>query len=110
MKSYDISLTPVFLLSTKNIHKSSTIQKSNEKKNKKNILKIEGDVGMSKPKKHANKVGRFHITLHKYSSLCFALYWCEYFLGIDIPTSSIFIENVLHMFSVLKATLWLRHS
>ena len=34
------------------------------------------DVGMSKPKKHANKepkIKQFHITLHKYSSLFFAL-------------------------------------
>ena len=46
----------VFLQSTKNIH---TIQKKNNrnKNNKKTFpIKMKEDVGMSKPKKHANKV------------------------------------------------------
>ena len=55
MISYDIQHTPVFLQSTKNFH---TIQKKNNgnKNNKTFPIKMKEDVGMSKPKKHANKV------------------------------------------------------
>ena len=46
------------------------------------------DVGTSKPKKHANKVGY-------YVSLPTLFAW---FLGFDVPTSFIFIENVFLLF------------
>ena len=59
MISYDVSLTPVFLISTKNIHKLSKIErKSMETRIIKNILKKMEDVDKSKSKKYANKVGR----------------------------------------------------
>ena len=52
------SITPAFLLSTKNVR---IIQKNKTVKTRimKNIFnKMKEDVGMLKPKKHVNKVGR----------------------------------------------------
>ena len=58
MISNDIQLTLVFLLSTKNVR---IIQKKKTMETRiiKNIFnKMKEDVGMLKPKKHVNKVGR----------------------------------------------------
>ena len=69
------------------------------------------DVGMSKPKKHANKVGKLFVGL--YGSVFFnfgsyvsfpTLFAC--FLGFDIPTSSFtFIENVFYYSFIYRAAM-----
>ena len=58
MISYDITYTSISAIYTKYSHHSG--KKNNGNKNNKNTfsIKMKEDVGTSKPKKHANKVGR----------------------------------------------------
>ena len=46
------------IISTKYFHKLSTIKNNDGNKNNKNKKKMEENVGTSKPKTYANKIGR----------------------------------------------------
>ena len=58
MISYDITYTSISAIYKKYSHHSEKNSNVNKNNKKTFSIKMKEDVGMSKPKKHANKVGR----------------------------------------------------